>query len=97
MQNGRVIPYLLTETDGGSGGSNRWRLGGLGARVRRGKRRGAEGDLVGMLTDGTGVEGRPESGRRQSSGWLAARLQGEAALQWSGGRGNRWNTSVLTP
>jgi hypothetical protein len=48
--------------------------------VRRGKRRGAEGDLVGMLTDGGGVEGRPESGRRRSSGWLAARgsEQGEA-------------------
>jgi hypothetical protein len=33
-----------------------------------------------MLTDGGGVEGRPESGRRRSSGWLAARgsEQGEA-------------------
>jgi hypothetical protein len=35
VQNGGVIPYLWTETTVSSGGSNRRRLGGLGARVRR--------------------------------------------------------------
>jgi hypothetical protein len=55
--------------------------------VRRGKQRGAGGDLVGMLTDGRGVEGRPESGRRRSSGWPAAR--GSATVQ-SRARHGRW-------
>jgi hypothetical protein len=35
------------------------------ARVRRGTGRGGQGKLVGTLTDGRDVGGRPESGRRR--------------------------------
>jgi hypothetical protein len=60
---------------------NRRSSGRLVAWVRRGTGRGGQGKLVGTLTDGRDVEGRPESGRR---------LQTRAACSGQVAVASRW-------
>jgi hypothetical protein len=71
--------------------TERWRRrrpGGWRARVRRGKRRGAEGDLDGGLTGGRGVEGQPEYEEGRSLGGRRLGLQARAALRRPAGDGD---------
>jgi hypothetical protein len=98
---GRALP--LSRGEQGGGGAGGWRRrcpGGRGARVRRGKRRGDQGEHMGLLTlDGEGrregrwrtamVAGSGGHGRRRSNASQAMGRGGGCATRHCGARDGR--------
>jgi hypothetical protein len=94
MQNAKSLFKLWTGAYGGPSGSNRRRLGGLGARVRLGTERGDRWGRRGVLTSGREGRGWPYFGEGRSAVMLWRRpvsMHGRhsGVSQVTGGGGRR--------